>query len=65
MVVNRQDAYRLSPLRCFHLRRLVHIQNLLSVTAAQLASRLRQKQDLMHEEVAGRRGKFQTSTFLN
>ena len=32
MVVNRQDAYRLSPLRCFHLRRLVHIQNLLSVT---------------------------------
>jgi hypothetical protein len=34
MVVNRQDAYRLSPLRRFHLRRVVHIQNLLSVTAA-------------------------------
>ena len=34
MVVNRQDAYRLSPLRRFYLRCMVHIQNVLSVTAA-------------------------------
>jgi hypothetical protein len=43
MVANRQDAYRRSPTLLLPLRSLVHIRNLLTLAAAQLASRLRRK----------------------